>query len=166
MGISEKIVPINGKLANEFTKYYQEEILMEILIASAVVGGLAVRLGYNRWWTWLLLAAGFSASAYSFIHFFQYLPKSSFLLAAACAGLGAILPDLGHSFRTVLRRPITAVALLAGLMVGGLYYGVIQLRPDEQQQIGRMIGQLIVIAIMAYGIWLIIFSPFRRKKKK
>jgi len=141
---------------------------MEILVASAVIGGLAVRLGHNRWWTWLLLAAGLGASTYSFIHFFQYLPKSSFLLAAACAALGAILPDLGVALRDYLRRPRTISVLLAVLGIGGLLWlaSTTQLQPGQQEQIGRTIGSVIVIAIMAYAIWLMITGPFRKKKKK
>jgi len=160
------VVLIDGKLANEFSKSRQEEILMEILIGFAVVGGLAVRLGYNRWWTWLLLAAGLGSATYSLIHFLQYLPKSAFLLAAGFAGVGAIIPDLGAALVQYLRRPRTISALLVVLVVAGIYFGAQRLGPNEQQQIGQAIGQFIVIAIMVFGIYTILSGPFRRKKKK
>jgi hypothetical protein len=141
---------------------------MELLIISAMVGGLAVRLGHNRWWTWLLLATGLGAATYAFINFFQYLTKSSLFLAAACAGLGAILPDLGAALRAYLRRPRTISFLLIAAVIGGALWfgGTVQLQPGQQAQIGRMIGQLIAIAIIGYAIYMMVTAPFRKKKKK
>lgn len=157
-----------ANLPKVFEKNHPEDDVMEYLFLVAIAGGLAVRLGHNRWWTWLLLAAGIGAATYSFINFFQYLPKNSLLLAAACAGLGAILPDLGVALRDYLRRPRTISFLLLILVIGGALWfgGTVQLQPGQQQQIGRMIGQIIAIAIIGYAIYMMVTAPFRKKKKK
>ena len=140
---------------------------MELFIAGAVIGGLAVRIGYNRWWCWMILAFGIAGAAYYFIGM-QYLPKNAFILAAICAAVGAILPDLGVALTLFLRRPRTIAILLAWLVVSGIIWfaTTTSLPPEMTQQIGRIIGQMIAIAIIVYAIYMMITGPTRRNRRQ
>jgi hypothetical protein len=141
---------------------------MEIAIALAIGGGLAFRLWHQRWWIWVISIAGLAMAVSWLAVGQQYLWKNSLLIAAVCAGIGAVLPDLGVGLRNYLRRPRTISIIVTFLVVSSLIWlaTTTSLPPGVAEQTGRTIGSIIVGAIAVYGLWLIISGPFRRRRRR
>lgn len=137
---------------------------MEIAVILAIGAGLAVRLGHNRWWIWVISIGGLAMAITWMAIGQQHLWRNSLLISAISAGLGAVLPDLGVGLRNYLRRPRTISIIIATLAVGGMIWlaNSSNVLSGNLEKRGEMVGSLILGAV---GIWIIFLGPFRRRRR-
>ena len=138
-----------------------QAIFAALIASEAGVAGL-LRTGLVRGWMGFLLQLGIALAAFIVGEELLGWRREEVAIALGAAVVGGLM--IPGFFRGLACRLDRLAAWFAPWILGGFFLWVL-IHGMEPAQAGQILGQLIVIGIIAYAIRFMVLAPFRRKKK-